>query len=308
MKMLVIRPETIPDYAPIAALHARAFDNRAVEALLVALLRQRAGFDPDLSLVALREGRIVGHALFSAQMVRILGQTVPAVCLAPIAVDPPAQGQGVGGALIAAGHAAARARGYTFSFLLGHVGYYPRFGYHTHAFGDAGLTVATADLPVAQLTRRGPTEADLPALRALWLHEEGAVDLALAPGPDLLDWLSPNPQIAAHVWCAEDTIVGYTRIHAAEPARPRMFLARDHTVARAIAGSLAHESAQAELRLPLHPASASAGAFGPAEARAWQAAMVCPLRPSPFDEYYRRIQSGKRSPGRPLWPVAFELE
>ena len=115
-----IRPETVSDYAGIAALHARAFGERPAEAMIVALHRQRPTFDPDLSLVAERDGRILGHALFSPHTVRLLGLDVRAVNLAPIAVDPSAQRQGIGGRLIAAGHTIVRAKGYAFCFLLGH--------------------------------------------------------------------------------------------------------------------------------------------------------------------------------------------
>src|SRR5581483_12018975 len=51
---LLIRAETVADYAALGDLHARAFGNRAGEPLIVALLRQRRGFDPELSLIAER--------------------------------------------------------------------------------------------------------------------------------------------------------------------------------------------------------------------------------------------------------------
>ena len=65
MTAIVIRPEQPTDYAAIAAVHVRAFENRASEALIVALHRHRAAFDPDLSLVAEEDGQVVGHVLFS---------------------------------------------------------------------------------------------------------------------------------------------------------------------------------------------------------------------------------------------------
>jgi predicted N-acetyltransferase YhbS len=88
-----VRPQTPRDYAAIATLHARAFGERAAEALIVALLRHRAAFDPELSLIADEGGRVVGHALFSPQAIRLLGETVAVVNLAPIAVDPAYQGR-----------------------------------------------------------------------------------------------------------------------------------------------------------------------------------------------------------------------
>jgi predicted N-acetyltransferase YhbS len=166
IEAMIIRPEAVTDYAAIADLHVRAFGRRAGEALIVALLRQRRSFDPALSLVAEREGRLVGHALFSPHQMRLLGQSVPVVTLAPLSVDPSCQRQGIGGQLIAAGHGVAAAQGYVLRFLLGHPSYYPRFGYRTGAYGAAQATVPLAALsgaPRDRLEGHGPT----PALRAL---------------------------------------------------------------------------------------------------------------------------------------------
>lgn len=74
-----IRPETPADYAAIAALHVRAFGDRTGEGLVVALHRQRAAFDPELSLVAEKDGRVTGHVLFSPRHLGLLGQEVRAV-------------------------------------------------------------------------------------------------------------------------------------------------------------------------------------------------------------------------------------
>src|SRR5262245_32006406 len=146
-----IRPETIPDYPTLAALHLRAFGERPTEPLVVTLQRQSPAFDPELSLVAELDGRVIGHVLFLPHTLRLLGQDVRAVNLAPIAVDPAAQRQGIGGQLIAAGHALARDRGYAFSFLLGHTSYYPRHGYLTRAYGVSSLTLPAAGLPAPDL-------------------------------------------------------------------------------------------------------------------------------------------------------------
>src|SRR5262245_12052801 len=153
-----IRPETVSDYAAIAALHVRAFGERPTEALIVTLQRQSPAFDPELSLVAERDGRVIGHVLFLPHTVQLLGQDVRAVNLAPIAVDPAAQRQGIGGQLIAAGHALARDKGYAFSFLLGHTSYYPRHGYLMRAYGASSLTLSVAGLPQPDRVARNPPQ------------------------------------------------------------------------------------------------------------------------------------------------------
>lgn len=305
---ITIRPETVADYADIANLHVRAFNNRADVPAIVALQRQRRSFDPTLLLVAERNGRVLGHVMFMPEQIRLLGQTVPAVNLSPIAIEPACQRQGVGGLLIREGHTLAAAKGYKFSILLGHDTYYPRFGYHVRAYGPSQMAVAHSSPADDVLETRRPTSADMAALQELWWHEEGMVDMAIVPLPDLLDWLSPNPAIRAAVYLRDGEIVGYTRINEQQPAQPLVFLARDHAAARAMLATIAQQSPADEYVLPLHPASASAAAFGQAKPSAWNAAMACPLAPSPLDQYLAEVQAGQRAPGRVIWPTAFDLD
>ena len=308
---LFIRPERVADYAEIASLHVRAFDKRPGEALIVALHRQRRVFDHELSLVAEIDGHIVGHVLFSPHQLRLLGTTVPAVNLAPIAVEPAYQGQGIGGHLIAEGHAIAASKGYRVSFLLGHPSYYPRFGYHTHAYGSSHLLLPTEDTSGEPLEVRRPIEQDVPALVALWQREEQGVDMAPAPGGELLDWLSPHPAIEASIYLRDGTLVGYTRVHQNDSTHPRIFLAYDAQTARAMLSTidrkLTTQVPGRQFTLPLHPLSASAQTLGHAKCRSWEAAMACELGPSPLPNYLSLVRAGERPVGRPIWPVSFDL-
>ncbi len=302
---MIIRPETPHDFAAIANVHVRAFGGRANEAVIVALLRHRASYDPDLALVAEIDGQVVGHAMFSPHAIRLLGQPVRAVNLAPLAVDPAFQRQGIGGALMEDGHSVARRKGFALSFLLGHKSYYPRFGYQTHAYGASSVTVMVSEEAPSELDVRPPTEADLPALHALWEREESGVDFTIEPGPDLLDWISPIPSHHASVYVHHGVLIGYTRGPKDSPRRPQMFLSHDIPAARKIVGYLSHSS---EITLPLHPSSASSVVFPGAECTAWQAAMACPLNASPFDEYIAQVIARERTAGRPIWPVAFDVD
>jgi predicted N-acetyltransferase YhbS len=303
---VTVRPETQCEYADIADLHARAFNNRTGEPSVVALLRQHRGYDPDLSLVAEHDGRIAGHALFMPYTIRLLGEDVPAVNLAPIAVHPGVQRQGVGGALIEQGHKIAREGGHVLSFLLGHASYYPRFGYRTMAFGASEVRVQRVEPAPLDLQTRTPLPEDIPALRALRSTDETDVDFSLDPGPDLLDWISPNPAIAATVYLAGDEIVGYTRVHRDHPTHPRIFLSSGADAARAMARTLAHDLTN-DVVLPIHPRSRSAAAFPGATVTPWNAAMVCPLQGNRFDRYQDAVQSGERPVGTVTWPVQFDL-
>ena len=120
-----IRPEQASDVEAIHRLNGAAFETDA-EAKLVD--RLRTGAQPFLSLVATENNSIVGHILFtpvSAEKesgARILG-------LAPMAVNPQRQNQGIGSALVLAGLDAARELGYQAVVVLGHPAFYPRFGF-----------------------------------------------------------------------------------------------------------------------------------------------------------------------------------
>lgn len=297
-----IRHETLADYAAIARVNARAFADDPKVGLIPTLHRQRARFDPQLSLVAEQDGRIVGHVLFSPQTIRILGQDVDVVNLSPLAVDPDFQRQGVGGLLVREGHRIAREKDYPLSFLIGHPEYYPRFGYLQRAFGGSVLKVATADFPTSELeTHPLLGEADIPALRALWRHEEGGVDFSIDPGGALLDWLSPNAALEARVYTRAGEIVGFARVNKHE-AKAHYFLAKDGAAARQMAKSIGEM-----VELPLHPYSASAAALGTPDSHVGDYAMVCPLHPSVFDDYYAQVQAGTRIGGRSVWGVEFDV-
>jgi predicted N-acetyltransferase YhbS len=298
---ITVRSETIADYAAIARVNARAFDTSPMVALIPTLHRHRRRFDPDLSLVAEVDGQVVGHVLFSPQTIRILGQNVETVNLSPLAVAPEYQKQGVGGVLVEAGHAVARAKGYALSFLIGHPPYYPRFGYQQQAFGSASLKVETAGFPEADLEARPVTEADLALLHDLWLHEEGNVDFAIDPGVDWMEWVSPNPEIKTLVYTRGGQLAGYARVHG---SKAHYFLARDTETARQMAWQIGQGG---KVQLPLHLYSASAAALGTPEHSVWDAAMVCPFASSPFEDYYSRVSAGARLPGRPIWGVEFDL-
>ena len=121
-----IRPERPDDISRIYAIEAAAFDSDA-EARLVDLLR--AGDALILSHVAEIEEEIVGHAAYSFVSVSDGDSVRYFPALGPIAVTPPWQRQGIGGALVRAGLRALAGAGHGLLFLVGHVGYYPRFGF-----------------------------------------------------------------------------------------------------------------------------------------------------------------------------------
>lgn len=82
-----------------------------------------------LSLVAELDGRVVGHILFSRMSIETPTGAVPAVALAPMAVLPPFQRQGIGGRLIRHGLAVLLGLDERIVIVVGHAEYYPRFGF-----------------------------------------------------------------------------------------------------------------------------------------------------------------------------------
>lgn len=126
MPGLRIRSETPADHEAIHEVNRLAFGQDA-EARLVDDLR--AGNYVRLSLVAEREGRVVGHILFSDLPIVGKTGTVPALALAPIAVLPEFQNQGIGSALVRRGLEDCRAQGHRIVIVLGHPHFYPRFGF-----------------------------------------------------------------------------------------------------------------------------------------------------------------------------------
>jgi len=98
------------------------------EADLVDALRESG--DAVLSVVAEEDGRIVGHVLFSRLTIHgARGEIVAALALAPMAVVPERQRQGVGTALLTGALRECRARGERIVIVLGHPEFYPRFGF-----------------------------------------------------------------------------------------------------------------------------------------------------------------------------------
>jgi len=136
--MVVIRPEIKKDYPAIYEVNKLAF-RRDAEARLVERLRNSSGFIPELSLVALTGGRVVGHVMFSMISIESPALSVPSLGLAPIAVLPDYQKRGIGSQLVRKGIYEARRLGHKIVIIVGHPAYYPRFGFTPAA--EKGLNV-----------------------------------------------------------------------------------------------------------------------------------------------------------------------
>lgn len=148
--MWTTRAETPADVAAVRAVNAAAFPTEEEADLVDALRAARDAWIDGLSTVSADgTGAVVGHALLS----RCHVDGAPALALAPCAVLPEHQGRGAGSAAIRAGLDAARELGENLVIVLGHAGYYPRFGF----------------IPASRFGVRAPFEAPDDAFFALSL-------------------------------------------------------------------------------------------------------------------------------------------
>lgn len=111
-----IRTETVADYNGVFQVNVKAFGDREDEARLVENIRNSQGFIPELSIVTEKDNEIVGHLLLSKAVVQDGEKLSDVIALAPLAVLPNVQKQGIGKALIQEGLERCRTLGYELVF------------------------------------------------------------------------------------------------------------------------------------------------------------------------------------------------
>ena len=127
--MPTIRLATPDDAAAIHQIHAAAFPTEAEAQLVDRIIA--AGHD-ELSLIAEVEGQLVGHVLYSPVTIERDGRVMAeGLGLAPVAVLPSHQKQGIGSELINASLQALASAACPFVVVLGEPAYYQRFGFQT---------------------------------------------------------------------------------------------------------------------------------------------------------------------------------
>jgi putative acetyltransferase len=124
---MIIRETADADLDGILLVERAAF-KRDSEANLTRDLLSDSTAKPILSLLAYIEMQPVGHILFTKAHLTN-APNIKASMLAPLAVIPKYQKQGVGGSLIRKGLQLQAQSGVELVFVLGHPKYYPKFGF-----------------------------------------------------------------------------------------------------------------------------------------------------------------------------------
>ena len=298
-----LRGERVGDEAAIDVVNCRAFGEMD-EANLVRLLRRYyPAFDRRYSVTAWDGEEMVGHALFSPARIRLMGQTVTALALGPIAVLPEWQRTGIGGQLIRYGHELGRREGFSLTFLHGHPSYYPRHGYRA-CFGFAKVNVDTDKLPSAtQKFQRWPVRpADTPWLAERCAVEWADVDFGWLWGTSLSEWtiLCLN---AVMWWTEEGRRAAYT-VAPVGRGKCTMLLAEDPALAREVIATIRPTT------MEHHPSGWLARnvldtEWATCEVKLSEAAMACELEEGVLEPYLKAVDSGKRLPGVTLFPLPF---
>ena len=125
-KQIRIREERADDIHQVRSVNDAAF-GQPTEGHIVDRLR---GADSEaVSLVAVLNEKVIGHIFFSSVTVETELGLIKGMGLAPMAVVPEHQREGVGSELVTEGLKEIRKKGYPFVVVLGHETYYPRFGF-----------------------------------------------------------------------------------------------------------------------------------------------------------------------------------
>ncbi len=124
--MIEVRKENSNDYEAVRIVNNLAFGQHE-EGNVVDKIREAC--EEIISLVAVESDKIVGHILFSPATIEKDGQTFTGMGLAPMAVLPDYQKQGIGSLLVNDGIKRVKQLNFPFVIVLGHPEYYPKFGF-----------------------------------------------------------------------------------------------------------------------------------------------------------------------------------
>ena len=162
---ILIREETPADVSDISEVREAGFSTLAIsnhtEQFIISALRAANALT--ISLVAKVEGRVMGHIAFSP--VTLSDGTPDWYGLGPVSVVPEQQRQGIGGALIEEGLSRLKALNARGCCLVGHPGYYTRFGFrNAEGLVHEGVPrKSSSPCPSTATSRREPSSSTKPS-------------------------------------------------------------------------------------------------------------------------------------------------
>jgi len=124
---MIIREALDADLDDLLAVERAAFGSEEVPELVRRLADDKSA-RPFHSLLAVKGDRPVGHILFTSARLEPAAPVALSI-LAPLAVVPEFQRQGIGGALVRHGLQVLKKSGAGLVFVLGHPEYYPKHGF-----------------------------------------------------------------------------------------------------------------------------------------------------------------------------------
>lgn len=131
---VIYRLERPSDYSDTENVTREAFWNHfspgCDEHYLVHIMRERPAFVPELDVVAVDEGEIVGNIMYARSIIETDdGNEYEVLCLGPISVHPKYQNKGIGSRLIEYTRGLAQDMGFRAILLMGDPDYYSRQGF-----------------------------------------------------------------------------------------------------------------------------------------------------------------------------------
>lgn len=117
------------DFDDIMEVEELAFGSTKEAKLTADLLNDKTA-EPILSLLAFHNKQAIGHILFTRVYINEMSVSQPLIhILAPLAIVPEYQNQSIGGLLINEGIKKLKEMGSALVFVLGHMEYYPKYGF-----------------------------------------------------------------------------------------------------------------------------------------------------------------------------------
>ena len=169
---ITLRPETPADFAEINELVRRAFaehtsySDGSDEVALIEEIRASRYYRPELSFVALLQGKIVGHFMFSDFPLSPMPQggydpaaKTDLLILAPVAVHADHYRQGIGETMLRLGLEKAKALNTKGIIVEGDYHFYNRFGFVTstqyNIYATSGFPLSDPNCMMVQESRPG---------------------------------------------------------------------------------------------------------------------------------------------------------